>query len=92
MRDYFFGLSAFLLSFAFLFSFTFLGFSCLTLAGFLALTAAPAGFTKALFRFVATCNATSAFGVVTIFWPATVTVPPLRCRTWCHLVVVVHAS
>ena len=59
---YFLALSAF----AFLFSFTFLGFSCLTFTGFFALTAAPAGFTNALLRFVATCNATSAFGVETM--------------------------
>ena len=57
--------------------FTFLGFSYFTFTGFLALTAAPAGFTKALLRFVATCSATSEFGVDTIDWPATVTVPPL---------------
>lgn len=40
---YFLALSAF----AFLFSFTFLGFSCLTFIGFFALTAEPAGFTNA---------------------------------------------
>lgn len=47
-------------------AFTFLGFSCLTFTGFFALTAEPAGFTNALLRFVATYNATSAFGVETM--------------------------
>ena len=62
-----------------LFLFSLLGFSlCFTFTGFLALTAAPAGLTKALLGFVATCSATSELGVDTMDCPATVTVPPLR--------------
>ena len=55
----------------FLLIFFLLGFAaCFPFAG-------PAAFTKELFKFVATIRATSALGVVTMFWPATVTVGPL---------------